>query len=159
MGGADMIRGSTCQGDREDSIGYCHMPCPHSRSGGIPVNSTCSLSVCTNITCCGANHTLFSALEGLRCGAGHAVGTLPFNTSIDPGHQVDCVETNTYRALRFVDSRPGGYGNKLYAEFTRLTDYDFTSPDIFVEIFDLDKDPGQLINLAKSTSPQELRLF
>ena len=32
-----------------------------------------------------------------------------------------------------------GRGNILYAEFTRLSDYDFSAPDVFVEIFDVDR--------------------
>ena len=92
----------------------------------------------------------------MRCGAGHKPGSLPFNTSEDPGHQVDCVNTNTYRALRFVSKQ---HGNKLYAEFTRLTDWNFTAPDIFVEVFDLSTDPGQLVNLANVTPPAELAFY
>ena len=81
---------------------------------------------------------------------------MPFNTSDDPGHQVDCKNSNTFRALRFVSKR---YGNKLYAEFTRLTDWNFTAPDVFVEVFDLDRDPGQLLNLANRTSSEELTFY
>ena len=96
------------------------------------------MSRCVNATCClGSNDTQFSPLEGMRCGAGHRNGSLPFDSSADPGHQVDSAESNTYRALRFVDATPGGRGNMLFAEFTRLSDYDFTADDIFVEIFDL----------------------
>ena len=83
--------------------------------------------------------------EGREQGARTALG------AADPGHQVDSTESNTYRALRFVDRAPGGRGNKLYAEFTRLNDYNFTADDVFVEIFDLDADPGQLVNLANVT--------
>ena len=93
----------------------------------------------------------------MRCGAGHAPGSLPFNTSADPGHQVDSTETNTYRALRFVD--PNGHGNKLYAEFTRLSDYNFTGPDVFIEIFDLETDAGQLFNLINSTPAEDLAFY
>mmetsp|Transcript_38219 Transcript_38219/g.126567 ORF Transcript_38219/g.126567 Transcript_38219/m.126567 type:complete len:674 (+) Transcript_38219:1039-3060(+) len=151
------IRGSTCQGDRDDTQGYCHMPCPHTRTGAMPLNATCDLRVCTNATCCGASGTEFSSLEGMRCGAGHPPGSLPFNTSLDPGHRCDCTETNTYRALRFVD--PGGHGDLLYAEFTRLSDYNFTAADIFVEIFNLATDPGQLHNLAPRTSAADLAFY
>ena len=38
--------------------------------------------------------------------------------------------------LRY-DHHQTGRGNKLYAEFTRLSDYNFSAPDIFVEIFDV----------------------
>ena len=151
------IRGSTCQGDRDDTQGYCHMPCPRTRTGAMPLNATCDLRVCTNVTCCGASGTEFSSLEGMRCGAGHPPGSLPFNTSLDPGHRCDCTETNTYRALRFVD--PGGHGDLLYAEFTRLSDYNFTADDIFVEIFNLATDPGQLHNLAPRTSAADLAFY
>ena len=105
----DLIIGSTCQGDRPDLQGYCHSPCHHTASGAIPMDDpSCSMSVCVNVTCCGANHTEFSSLEGMRCGAGHKNGSLPFDSSMDPGHQVDSTESNTYRALRFVDPTPGG---------------------------------------------------
>ena len=62
--------------------------------------------------------------EGREQGARTALG------AADPGHQVDSTESNTYRALRFVDRAPGGRGNKLYAEFTRLNDYNFTAADL-----------------------------
>ena len=157
--GEAVILGSTCQADVDDPYGYCHMPCPHTRTGAVPNNSTCDLTFCVNTTCCGANHTQFSSLEGMRCGAGHAPGTLPFDSSADPGHQVDCDQSNTYRALRFVDPTPGGRGNMLYAEFTRATDDNFTATDIFVEIFDLDQDPGQMVNLANATSAADLEYY
>eukprot|EP00947_MAST-08B_sp_MAST-8B-sp1_P006501 g6501.t1 len=102
----------------------------------------------------------FTALEGMRCGAGHAPGTLPgLNTTADPGHLVDHEASNNYRALRFVD--PDGRGNMLYAEFTRFTDsYHFTDAEaLFVEVFNLDKDPGQLVNLANVTPPEDLAYF
>ena len=67
-----------------------------------------------NATCCGANNTEFSALEGMRCGAGHAnhvgpngANTLPWDSSEDPGHMVDSAVSNTYRALRFVSKTRG----------------------------------------------------
>ena len=37
----------------------------------------------------------------------------------------------------FATRMHAGRGNKLYAEFTRLDGYDFSSTDIFVEIFDV----------------------
>jgi len=67
------------------------------------------------------------------------------------GHLVDDVHSNTYRALRFTKDGPVGSGNMLYAEFTSLEDWNFSSYS-FVEIFDLDKDPHQLNNLANTTS-------
>jgi len=155
----DDIRGSTCQADIADPYGYCHMPCPHTATGATPLNLTCDLTFCVNVTCCGAEHTQFSSLEGMRCGAGHSPGSLPFDSSADPGHQVDCDQSNTYRALRFVDRAPGGRGNKLYAEFTRLSDFDFSAADVFVEVFDLDADPGQLVNLANATSKKDLEYY
>lgn len=147
LGNLQVCGGGTCKGDRPDPYGYCHMPC---------FNLSCNMACCTNATCCGAPNTWFSSLEGMRCGAGHAPGSLPFNTSADPGHKVDSSESNTYRALRFVGSERG---NKLYAEFTRLTDWNFTAADVFVEVFDLDADPGQLHNLANQTSEAELRYY
>lgn len=66
------------------------------------------------------------------------------------GHLVDDPKSNTYRALRFTTGGPVGSGNMLYAEFTALSDYNFTDYN-FVEIFDVEKDPHQLKNLASST--------
>ena len=147
LGNLTVCGGGTCKGDREDPYGYCHMPCS---------NLTCpSLQPCYNATCCLANHTEFSSLEGMRCGAGHAPGSLPFNTSDDPGHQCDNTESNTYRALRVVSRTRG---NRLYGQFTRLADWNFTMPP-FEELFDLDADPGQLRNLATHTPDAELEQF
>ena len=147
LGNVTVCGGGTCKGDRDDPYGYCHMPC---------FNLTCDLAVCTNVTCCGAPNTIFSSLEGMRCGAGHAPGSLPFNTSDDPGHQCDAADSGSYRALRFVG---GTHGNKLYAEFTSLTDWNFSSAGLFVEVFDLDDDPGQLVNLANATPTAELEFY
>ena len=91
----------------------------------------------------------------MRCGAGHAPGSLPWNTSADPGHACDDTSSNSYRALRFISR---AHGNKLYAEFTSQADWNF-SADLFVEVFDLDADPGQMVNLANRTSEAELRLY
>merc|ERR1712176_229947 len=66
------------------------------------------------------------------------------------GHLVDDIKSNTYRALRFTSGGPVGNGNMLYAEFTALSDYNFTDYN-FVEIFDVEQDPHQLVNLASST--------
>mmetsp|Transcript_38935 Transcript_38935/g.121222 ORF Transcript_38935/g.121222 Transcript_38935/m.121222 type:complete len:554 (-) Transcript_38935:109-1770(-) len=66
------------------------------------------------------------------------------------GHLVDDPTSNTYRALRFTSGGPVGSGEMLYAEFTALEDWNFTAPS-FVEIFDLARDPHQLVNLAGST--------
>jgi len=66
-------------------------------------------------------------------------------------HLVDDPKSNTYRALRFHDS---AYGNILYAEFTALKNWDYTNTtDLFIEMFDLDKDPHQLHNTASHYSP------
>lgn len=66
-------------------------------------------------------------------------------------HLVDDTESNTYRALRFLSGGPVGSGNMLYAEFTAVKDWNFTAYS-FVEIFDMDADPHQLVNLASNTS-------
>jgi arylsulfatase A-like enzyme len=84
------------------------------------------------------------ALEGMRCGAG-----------TKGGHQVDSTTSNTYRAYRFVSEAR----NMLYAEFTAVTDWNFTAPDIFVEVFDVSKDPGQLHNLANVTSVADHAIY
>lgn len=147
LGNLTVCGGGTCKGDRDDPYGYCHMPC---------FNLTCDLKVCTNVTCCGEANTIFSSLEGMRCGAGHAPGTLPYNTSDDPGHQCDATDSGSYRGLRFLSAK---YGNKLYAEFTAQADWNFTSHDVFTEIFDLDADPGQLNNLANSTPAAEMTFY
>merc|ERR1711924_399739 len=47
-----------------------------------------------------------------------------------------------------------GYGNFLYAEFTALADYNFTAPNMFIEMYNVEKDPHQLNNLANSSSKQ-----
>jgi len=74
------------------------------------------------------------------------------------GHLVDDPNSNTYRALRFTSGGPVGSGNMLYAEFTAVEDWNFSAPS-FVEIFDLDRDPHQLTNLATSVSASiKLRL-
>ena len=66
---------------------------------------------------------------------------------------------NTFRALRFVGDVAQGHSNVLYAEFTRLSDYNFTAADIFVEIFNLATDPGQLHNPAPRTSAADLAFY
>merc|ERR1712130_37692 len=72
------------------------------------------------------------------------------------GHLVDDPKSNTYRALRFVTNKPRPLGgNTLYAEFTSQADMNFTRPDIFIEIFDLDTDPYQLKNLVNQTSKED----
>ena len=68
------------------------------------------------------------------------------------GHLVDDTTSNTYRALRFVDKDAG---NKLYAEFTSLDNWNFEQKPLFVEVFDLDKDPHQLNNIADQTSAEQ----
>ena len=49
-------------------------------------------------------------------------------------HLVDDPISNTYRAIRSVK---GSLGNMLYAEFTAVADWNFSSPS-FYEMFDLD---------------------
>jgi N-acetylglucosamine-6-sulfatase len=63
------------------------------------------------------------------------------------GHLVDDPESNNYRALRFTSGAPFGSGQLLYSEFTTLRDYHYESPN-FIEIFDMESDPHQLVNLA-----------
>merc|ERR1712137_209411 len=63
------------------------------------------------------------------------------------GHLVDDPHSNTYRALRFTSGGPVGSGNMLYAEFTAVAYWNFTNYT-FVEVFDVQKDPYQLNNLA-----------
>ena len=65
------------------------------------------------------------------------------------GHLVDDSTSNTYRALRFFGSEK--YGNTLYAEFTAVSDWHFEA-ELFVEMYDLDKDPHELHNLASTAS-------
>ena len=71
------------------------------------------------------------------------------------GHLVDDPNSNTYRALRFFGSAT--HGNMLYAEFTALSNWDYDNTtdgsDLFIEMYDLDKDPHQLHNIAKESSP------
>ena len=107
--------------------------------------------------CCGGgtckadqpDHTGSGSLDGMRCGAGRS-------SPGDPTHMVDSAESNTYRALRFVSAT---HGNKLYAEFTRVTDWNFTARDIFVEVFDLDSDPGQLRNIVNETAAEDMEFY
>merc|ERR1711879_184228 len=81
----------------------------------------------------------------------HFVEYYSLGNVVRTNHLVDDAKSNTYRALRFTHGGPVGSGNMLYAEFTSLDDWNFKNYS-FVEIFDLDKDPHQLTNLAKSTS-------
>lgn len=107
--------------------------------------------------CCGGNtckadqpdHTGSGSLDGMRCGAGRSSPGHPI-------HMVDSAESNTYRALRFVSAT---HGNKLYAEFTRVTDWNFTALDIFIEVFDLNSDPGQMRNLVNQTSAADMAFY
>jgi hypothetical protein len=50
-------------------------------------------------------------------------------------------------------------GGSADAEFTRLSDYDFSAPDVFVEIFDVEKDPGQLVNLVNETTAEDMAFY
>merc|ERR1712187_826369 len=81
----------------------------------------------------------------------HFVEYYSLGNIVRTGHLIDEPHSNTYRALRFTSGGPVGNGNMLYAEFTALSDWNFTNYS-FVEIFDMDKDPHQLVNLAASTS-------
>jgi N-acetylglucosamine-6-sulfatase len=81
----------------------------------------------------------------------HFVEYYSLGKVVRTGHPVDDPDSNTYRALRFTSGGPVGNGNMLYAEFTALKDWNFTSYS-FVEIFDMDKDPHQLTNLAPTVS-------
>lgn len=81
----------------------------------------------------------------------HFVEYYSLGNVVRTGHPVDDPDSNTYRALRFTSGGPVGNGNMLYAEFTALSDWNFTSYS-FVEIFDMDEDPHQLSNLAPSVS-------
>eukprot|EP00756_Hemistasia_phaeocysticola_P026918 Hpha_TRINITY_DN16089_c5_g3::TRINITY_DN16089_c5_g3_i1::g.119496::m.119496/K01137/GNS; N-acetylglucosamine-6-sulfatase len=69
----------------------------------------------------------------------------------------DC-ENNTFRALRVVDKDNSDPKQRdlLYAEYTHLDDWDFTSPPLEYELFDLTDDPFQMKNIVASTSPSLL---
>lgn len=68
------------------------------------------------------------------------------------GHLVDDTISNTYRALRFPAESQ--YGDFLYAEFTKLADWNFSGP-FFYEAFQLDNnDPEQLNNIYSSLDNQ-----
>lgn len=94
-----------------------------------------------------ARHLL--AVESSPWRQHHFVEYYSLGKVVRTGHPVDDAESNTYRALRFTSGGPVGSGNMLYAEFTALTDWNFTDYS-FVEIFDMDEDPHQLNNLAPS---------
>ena len=61
------------------------------------------------------------------------------------GHLIDDVVSNTYRALRFV--KDAEYGDLLYAQFTGNFDWEFESPTMHYELFNMTRDPHQLVNL------------
>lgn len=61
------------------------------------------------------------------------------------GHLIDDVVSNTYRALRFVGDAE--YGDMLYAQFTGNFDWHFESPTMHYELFNMTRDPHQLVNL------------
>eukprot|EP00947_MAST-08B_sp_MAST-8B-sp1_P002915 g2915.t1 len=65
------------------------------------------------------------------------------------GHLVDDPNSNTYRALRFMNSE--SYGDFLYAEFTAVKDWNFSAVS-FHEAYDVKKDPYQLNNVYESLS-------
>eukprot|EP00040_Diaphanoeca_grandis_P025358 m.140397 g.140397 ORF g.140397 m.140397 type:complete len:525 (+) comp30110_c0_seq1:131-1705(+) len=74
------------------------------------------------------------------------------------GHLVDDINSNTYRAVRFVGPT-SSVGNLLYAEFTALSDYSFNNVS-FREMYDLDEDPWQLHNIyatADASLKQKLK--
>lgn len=72
---------------------------------------------------------------------------------IVPGyrHLVDSYN-NTFRALRVIDdTQPVGRRNIKYVEFTDCEkDWNFTQAPMELELFDLDADPYELINIAAS---------
>ena len=71
------------------------------------------------------------------------------------GHLIDCANSHTFRALRFVgDAR---YGNRLYAEYTSLADWNFrnASEYKFFELIDSDADPWQLVNTFGNASDKQ----
>lgn len=41
----------------------------------------------------------------------------------------------------------------------QVSDWNFTADDIFIEIFDLDADPGQLVNLVNVTPAEQLSFY
>mmetsp|Transcript_75456 Transcript_75456/g.233423 ORF Transcript_75456/g.233423 Transcript_75456/m.233423 type:complete len:560 (-) Transcript_75456:202-1881(-) len=79
----------------------------------------------------------------------HLVEYYSLGSVVRTGHLVDDPISNTYRALRFTIGGPVGSGNMLYAEFTAVEDWNFSAPS-FTEVFDLERDPHQLTNLARS---------
>jgi len=78
------------------------------------------------------------------------------------GHLVDDKESNTYRALRFIDSHrnvPGtdlAYGNMLYAEFTAVSDWFFENVSHY-ELFNMTRDPHQLDNIYYTGASEPLK--
>lgn len=69
-------------------------------------------------------------------------------------HLVDSARSNEYRALRVIDMARGR--NLLFAEFTNQSDWNFESPDLFEEYFDMTKDPWQINNIARTADPAEV---
>lgn len=57
--------------------------------------------------------------------------------------------------MRVID--PDTDQNLIYAEFTDIrTNYNFTQPIEFCELFDLDSDPHQLKNLCSTFPPAKI---
>ena len=69
-------------------------------------------------------------------------------------HLVDSPHSNEYRALRVID-KPRGR-NLLFAEFTNLSDWNFTDAPLFEEYFDMTSDPWQLQNIAQTAPEAEV---
>ena len=46
--------------------------------------------------------------------------------------------------------------NLLFAEFTNLSDWNFESPQLFEEYFDMTQDPWQIHNIAKTAPRAEV---
>lgn len=80
----------------------------------------------------------------------HPIEFFALNNHTWFGHMIDDVVSNTYRALRFVGDPV--YGDLLYAEFTRLSDWHFQRPQHY-ELFNMTKDPHQLENLYYHADP------
>lgn len=81
----------------------------------------------------------------------HGLGNVPPNfvsAAVTPNIRLmDCFN-NTFRALRFVDDPQ--YGNLLYAEFG--SNFLFTGPLAFVEVFNMTIDPWNTINIREQLS-------
>lgn len=68
------------------------------------------------------------------------------------GHLEDTYN-NTFRALRIIDkTQPAGRRNIKYIEFTDcMNDWNFTEEPLEYELFDLDSDPFEMVNIFSSS--------